>query len=729
MRTEKQTDLKPAPAQKRTGWRRQATAVIALALLLVVLIVAQIVAAGFVNVYTIKDTYVDENGVLQTVKYTVKRDPKTGLYALYNRQGEKMQTAPDNGYNNYEGNGQSVVVFETEAGGNQYRINTSTGEYTLYASVDPEDGEDLGGTINNTRLLMFRHISESEIYSVEVENQTGKYRVGKEGGSSALLAVWNGEEWEPSSAGPDRQAYSLLCVNCGYTLTMKKLDLSDPGAPRLADGSVNYEAYGLGAGAATYTLTQNESGKAGQSYTVLVGDLTVTGEGYYAKRADRDAVYILDTGIAAVLAPVESMVTPSVIYPMNENNFLMVEKFFLWKVASYDWEAGQADSQLVTAFSYWDTSLREYTLYQTLPYVIPQDISFLSGYSINDLEIDNLLLRLCQMQPIACKKLMPDYEDLEAFGLTRDFQYLTFDYNVNANESGSGPYVRNTVFISKKTYDAALGQEVYYLYSPAPAETEDPSLYEWGYDMIIAVDPYYLCFAEWEQSHWYSPYYLQTNIAFIRELHFTFGEKQYDFILDNSKSNQATVLSSENLEVYCLQYESADHKLDYEVHTVEPSDTGGQTALDYTGVQNFSRFVAKLFMGKIEGDIDAARFAADTGMTVAELIAADTADDKCIAKIRYHLEDYAADCNPYWNGNNYRDLVLRFYEYESSGRKCLLTVEVLERDADGNLILDENGEVFTDATRATGLFYANTAALGVLAGYAQDVLDQVLVPD
>ena len=710
--------------KQTTGLRRQTVATVVLAVVLVALIVAQIVASGMVQRYTLKDTYTDENGVLQTVKYTVKRDPATGLYALYNKQGKKMEAAPDNGYNNYVSTGQAYVVYDTEAGGNQYRINTSTGEYALYAAVDVEDDEVPSGAAS-TRLLMFPRIAEGDVTSLQVENQTGKFRVEKQDGST-VLSVWDGEEWASSVIGVDREAYVSLAVNCGYTVTLQKLDLSSSAAPRRADGSVNYAAYGLdpnGENApAVYTIAQS----GGQSYTVLVGDLTVSGTGYYVKRADKNAVYIIDTGIAAVLSPVEALVTPMAFYPLGETTYPMVKNFFLWKVSAYNAEAGQADSQAVAAFSYWDLSMREYTLYQADPYVIPEQMELLAGYSINDWEISELLSRLYRIQYFACKKFMPDYDDLAAYGFSENFHYLTFEYDVGG--SGSGPYVRNIIFISKKTYDEALGREVCYLYSPAPAETEDASIFEWGYDMIVAVDPYYFGFTEWEQSRWYSPYYFSTDVSYIRELHLSFGEKQYDFYLDNSKSDQTNGVSSENLEVICPQYDSPDHKLDYEVHTLVPTDTGGEEALDYTGVKNFKRLLYKLFLAEIEGDVDPAQFRAGTGMTVEEWIAADTADDKCIAKIRYHLEDYAGEYNRYWSANNRSDIVLRFYAYEPSGRKCLMTVEVLERDADGNLILDDNGEVFSDPTRATGLFYANTSALGVLAGYAEDLLNQVLIP-
>lgn len=694
-----------------------------MAVVLLLMTVAQIVASCRVQIKKLKDTYRDEAGNLQTVTYTVKRDSKTGLYALYNKKGTKMQEAPDTGYNHYNDGVDSYAVYETEVGGNQYRINTSTGDYALYAAVDPEGDEALGGSAVNTFLLMFPRISEPDTTCLEIANQTGRYRVETTNGGS-LLSVWYEGEWVPCQADViNRQAYVSLCVSCGYAIARQKLDLTDPAVPHHADGSVDYAAYGLEDVAATYTITSGE-----KQYTVLIGNLTVSGDRYYAKREDRDAVYLVDTDFAAVLEPVESLVTAAAIYPMTETTFPMVENFALYKVDGYNSETGDfSTSELVTAFSYQDLSLRQYTLYQTTPYVIPESISFLNGYSINDWNISELLLKLYQMQPLACKKLMPDFEDLEPYGLTENVLFLTFEYDIRANASGTGPYVRNSVLISQKRYDQELGQEVCYLYSTSPAQISD-DLFGWGYDMVIAVDPYYLPFLEWGQSQWYLPNYYSGDLSYVRELHLTLGEKNYDFYLDNSKTDLSGGLSTENLEILCPQYDSPDHKLNYQVHTSQTTDTGEEKALDYTGAQNFKRFNAKLFQGEIEGDVDEAQFLAATGMTVAEFIAADTADDKCIAKIRYHMEDYAKDYNPYWKANNRRDIVLRFYEYESSGRKYLMTVEVLQRDANGNLVTNESGEVLTDATRANGLFYVNSASLGVLAGYAEDLLAKVLIP-
>ena len=61
-------------------------------------------------------------------------------------------------------------------------------------------------------------------------------------------------------AAYDPTLFASLCVSCGYSLTMQKLDFTDPETPRKADGSVDLNAYGLvdrydENGALTYTPT------------------------------------------------------------------------------------------------------------------------------------------------------------------------------------------------------------------------------------------------------------------------------------------------------------------------------------------------------------------------------------------------------------------------------------------------------------------------------------------
>ena len=124
----------------------------------------------------------------------------------------------------------------------------------------------------------------------------------------------------------------------------------------------------------------------------------------------------------------------------------------------------------------------------------------------------------------------------------------------------------------------------------------------------------------------------------------------------------------------------------------------------------------------IEGDVNAAEFKASKGMTVEEFIASDTGDDQCVAKIYYRAEDYAATANSAYTENNKRDVVIRFYEYGESGRKLLLTIEVIEEYA-------ADGTPIFDATKAQGNFYVLASPLADIRNYAQDLLTGTLVPE
>lgn len=743
--------------RRRTMLRRQRAVAVALAVAIVVLSIALAVANRLVGVYSLKDTFVNENGVEQTVKYKIKKEKGTGLYALYNQKGEKMAVVEDNGFNNYTSSSDGVqyLVYETDVSGNQYRINTATGEYEIYAVVDTEGDEVLGGTVINTRVMMYPRIKQAETYSVKVTNAYGTYTVyRKTVGNSAqgattpytseVVVATNGVD---SLATYNPELYASLCVSCGYSLTMQKLDLTDPAAPRLPDGSVNYATYGLAIvtddhgdvdytkSPAVFTITKGAAAADGSfnptetTYTVYVGDAIVSGGGYYVKRADRDAVYIVSSDISTtVLRPVEAIVTPQVVYPMKSVTYPMVENFSL-READYDSDTGDfSTTRLITEFSYVDLAKRENTLYSSTPYSIPEGSTtqLLKGYALNSDSVNEVLMNLYSMQFLSCVKLCPSTEDLRHYGLDGAVWVLSYFYDPEVANGGSGSFVPNIIIIGQKTADATLGQDVYYIYSVL-------------YDMIVAVDPYYCSFLDWEQSHWYANYFFQNNIATVREMHYTIGGKQYDFYLDNSATEQQNGVSSTNLRVVCPQYTgNADHVLDYTIEVDEPTDTGTTKRKTYTALDNFRRFYSRLLWYTIEGDVNAAEFKASTGMTVDEWIASDTNDDKAIAKISYRVEDYAATANTatdaagnkLYTENNKFDAVIRLYEY-GRGRKLLLTIEIADSYA-------ADGTPIFNATHAQGNFYVSAVPLanvggsnppedGGIAKVVEDLLNGVLI--
>lgn len=741
------TEAKKPGDRRRTMLRRQRIAAIVLAAVIVALSVSLAVANRLVGVYSLKDTFRNEVGEEQTVKYIIKKDKSTGLYALYNKKGEKMAVVEDNGFNNYTSvsDGVQYLVYETDVSGNQYRINTATGEYEAYAVVDTEGDEQLGGTVTSTRIMMYPRIQQADTYSVEVSNQYGNWSIyrktvettaenGTTSYASAVTVAVNGVD---TLASYDPTLYASLCVSCGYSLTTQKLDLSDPAAPRDANGNVDYAVYGLTTvtdehgtvdytkSPAKFTITKGQAAVNGSFvptdtvYTVYVGSPIVSGNGYYVKRADRDAVYIVSATIAdTVLKPAEALVTPQAVYPMSLTTYSMVQQFSFSEV-DYDPEQKKILSEKpITAFSFVSNDARENTLYSIVPYWVPQDseTQLLRGYELGN-NVDTALSLLYSMKFLSCVKLSPTADDLKAYHLDGNVHALSFLYPDIAS-GGSGKNIPNFIFISQKQVnDPAFGQDVYYIYSVP-------------YGMIVAVDPYYVSFVEWEQSAWYNPSFFQNNLAYLRELHFSVYGSQYDFILDNSASDQSEGPSSKNLKVICPQYTgSADHVLDYTLQVEEKTDKGTSKITTYTALKNFGNFYERLLWCTIEGDVNAAEFKDSTGMTVEEFIASDTADNKAVAKISYRVEDYAAiantakdsDGNPLYTENNKCDVVIRFYEYGASGRKLFLTIEVVDEHA-------ADGTPIPNATKAQGNFYVLASPLADIRNYAQDLLNGIYIP-
>ena len=739
--------------RRATMLRRQKLVCIVLAAVIVLLGVSCAVANNIVGIYTLKDTYTDEDGVEHTIKYKIKKD-KDGLYTVYNKDGTALEVVEDNGFNNYTSSYDKVqyLVYETESG-NQYRLNTSTGEYETYAVVDTEGDEVLGGTVVSTRVMMFPRITQANTYSITVNNRYGEYEIyrktipnsaydaSKQDGTkpytSAVTVRTNGVD---SAASYNPELYASLCVSCGYSLTMSKLDLSDPEAPRKEDGSIDYACYGLeictdGEGTvdyekspAVYTIRSGGTMADGSyvaqetEYTVYIGSAIVSGGGYYAKRADWDAVYIVSSDIATtVLQPVEKLVTPLLVYPMTMVTYSMVENFFFASVdegglsaliASDSNESLSGIIHPITEFSYISLEERENTIYSTTPYVIPEGSTtkLMNGYQINSNNVSTVLYSLYSTDFLGCKKLSPALEDFDTYGFNDRIWYLSFNYDPDIANGGSGTYVTSLLLISRKTYDESFGQDVYYVWSML-------------YDMIVAVDPYYFSFVEWEQSSWYNSSFFQNNIAFIREIHYEIGDKTYDFILDNSESDQADSITSSNMKIYFEQYNgNEEHLLDYTITETTVTDAGKTKIKEYSATDNFRRLYARLLWYTIEGDVSAAEFRKSTGMSVEEFIQSDTDDDKWIARITYRVEDYATIANTYlkedntplYTENNSFDAVLRFYEY-GSGRKLLLTIEVVDT-------YDENGNPVFDATDAQGNFYVLPTMLGDIVTCAEKVL-------
>ncbi len=393
---------KKAGTKRASNLKKQRIAIVCCAILIVLLAVALIFVNDLVSVSTFEDTYYDAEGNALTKTYYVKQ--VKGTWGIYDEDGVKM-TVNQDGYH---------IVMS----GNQYEIDEETGKCTLYALVDSYDasiGELLG---HSARVMMYPQIQQSDIYSIRVKNKNETFEVLRHANGTAYL-----KGTEDRLNVLDDQAFANLSVACGYTLTVEKLDLNAAEAPRLSDGSINYAAYGLSDAddPIVFTITKrayNEKGEtvaatgAKDSYTVRVGNVTLTGSGYYAKLEGRNAVYILSPTVAPTLVKSsEAMVTPTVIYPMGATDYLQVKDFLL-ESGSISLENAYAfvnggdfispDKTHIIDFSYQDLLEREHTMYSMHPFTTNSDI--MKGYFLDSSHVSEAMAMIHQIKNTTCVK-------------------------------------------------------------------------------------------------------------------------------------------------------------------------------------------------------------------------------------------------------------------------------------------------------------------------------------
>ncbi len=505
--------------KKSSMFKKQKVAVAVLIAVAVVLTAALILANQIVSIYGMEDSFV-VNGEVQTEKYYVRK--KGGVYGLYDRKGNAIPTNDDGRYMVYSGN--------------QYTVDPETGECELYAVVATDGYEVLGFS---DRVMLFPQITQKNTYSIEVKNQYGTYTFYRDEAGTVKI-----KGFEESMVAYDQTLFASLCVSCGYTLSMQRLDFSLPEdgetdrVPRLEDGSVDYDAYGLVDrkdkdgnviySPAVYTITAAQYDSKGNctasdtSYTVKVGDAILSGAGYYIQMEGSEKVYIVSSDIGnTVLQPIEKLVTPMVVYPISVSTYTMINNFLLGTMnftgAMEDVEnKEEIDLDPIVSFTFKDLESRQNSIYTSRPYVCFTDM--MKGYELNSDNVSEALMKMYEMEFVNCVKLGLTKEVLKEYGLDGDVHYLYYESPVTDDSNNIDGYIGNTLLISQRTKDGT-----YYI---ASFLTE----------MIVEVDEYYLTFLGWEQSDWYDQYFFQHNIAYVTNMSFQVGNERYEFRLDNSAS-------------------------------------------------------------------------------------------------------------------------------------------------------------------------------------------------
>lgn len=688
---------KKSEKAKKSSLLTQTRAIIALVVAAVVLVGGLVLTNYIVQIYR----YEDADGTV----YTIRK--KGGSYGLYRKDGSPCDTN-DEGY--------YLTSF-----GTQLEVDAKSGEYEVYAVVDVEGTEVLG---NARRVLAFKQLTYDKssttdysrvIRSIEVHNQQGVLDLYRPDGVDTNRFVIRGHEGTAISD----ELFAQLSSGCGYTISMQRLE----NPVRLADGSIKYAEYGLARETrvktdkdgkpvldengkeVTYEYTptwytvrtlQPDARTGVDSYTMTLGDATISGAGYYARYEGRDTVYILSsTNLEVALQPIESLVTGRIVYPMTLNTYFNVRDFVLRTDIHYDrillhmaaelagildeidlnkvdlndlstltdaqraalrealdridkldekqftemYDRGlELYSRKVTAFSYVDMEQRENSLYSSYPYRMAT--AYMAGYRPNADNISKMLQNLYSMSFDAVKVLGPTAEQLQEYGLSEPAFDISFVYT-DADGVEHGNHV---------TFSAKTAEGKYYAFAD-------------DYDMIVEIDESMVPFLSWKDIDWYDRDYFQYNIAHIKEIRldgtairaldskYRTSAGDVVFRLDNTASDQSGGTNSDKLVSYINGLSMA-----YEMELIRVTGTPEMM----TGTDNFRRFVQSLLTASIEGE---------AGLTAEEMASLRTTDDSdCYLKITFTLDDGQKDPQK-------ANLVYRFYRI--SERRCYMTVETL----------------------------------------------------
>lgn len=541
--------------------------IIAAAIAVIALIIALVAVLDYVNGDPVEDP---ADG---TVYYVREKDD---VYSLYDTDRKTvMPTEEQYGY------------YVTHAG-TLVDVDSETGEWEIKAVVDTEGNEELGF---NQRVLMFPHLEKADILQIDVHNSEGEFTFVRMNEKGKVDASGDFVIKESPISTYDQELFASLYVSAGYTLTTRKIQ--DP----IKDANGEFSEYGLVPEVREREVTDengsfvvNEAGDgyvtetydyepayyvlteiSGKKHKVIIGDLMVTGGGYYVQYVNvddegneekRDAVYVLAADIGdTMLAAVETFVTPLLTYPMSMNNYFDVQNF---KVQNKNHAATGSDGAYKDAtvgFSYIDLTERENTIRSSQPYVFLEGFG-LAGYTPSSDNIDACLQSIYDPAYVKVAKLSPTLDDFIEYGFAFESgtnkygdpvydmlaeHIITFDFDVFDDAGELVETLQHRIYITAPT--ASGSRYAFTELTPLDAGGAAKPENTYDYNMIVEIEGHSFEFLSWDEYDWIDQNFVDLNIAFCEKITIETPDYSATFELDNSGSDSSDGISSTNLKV------------------------------------------------------------------------------------------------------------------------------------------------------------------------------------
>lgn len=452
---------------KKTLAKRQKTALIIAAIAIVVLAISLAVVNYLVSMYDFEDT----DGTVYTVK------PSGSSYALFDENGYMLDTTIEDG----------KEYFVTDAG-TMVSVSAS-GKTSVYAVVDTEDGEAVS---EYNRLMVFPKVETANIKSLRVKNEHGSYTFEKNGSGKIVLRGYEQVSY-------NQETYAYLSGFCSSLMVMENGRFGK----KIID-KYGLAEYGLDEPQASFTLKTT----SGKTYTVLVGDAIVSGNGYYVMLEGREVVYIINSYYGMLLDPVESYVSPLLTYGMTTTNYPEVSNF---RVVEYTYgEDGTPSASLVTALTYWPYEERENTEYQTQSYKMVDEE--LLAYVPESSSVTSTMESLISLENATVAKLGVTDAVLAEYGLDKPEKLLSYDFKV-VDKSG-------TVYFKYRYWFSGMTERgTHYVFAELESSTDGEKYTPMNtFDYILEVGRSHLNFLGWDKIDWVEAYYFHINIMLMESM-------------------------------------------------------------------------------------------------------------------------------------------------------------------------------------------------------------------
>ena len=279
--------------------------------------------------------------------------------------------------------------------------------------------DSTNSTTSAGRIYMFPMLEANEISEITITNANGSF--------GFYYDTADGEYYLTGHKGTpyNKTSFSTMIAAARNPLTME----------RIAVEPEDLSAYGLAEPAASFVL----SAKDGRTHTVLVGDMLVTGGGYYCMVEGGKAVYALDTSMGVFGAEARQFITPLLSFPMSENEYYMTEEFTL-----------TVNGETFVSCGYMDEKERAKTASNSL-----YEMYEPAGYVPSNTNYNNVLKTFITFQGTEVMEFGPYGEVMNAMDLGK-YNLATPKYEIYYRYKG----VDNYVFVSEKNEDGS-----YYAYS------------------------------------------------------------------------------------------------------------------------------------------------------------------------------------------------------------------------------------------------------------------------